>query len=272
VAAVPVPDSESTDLSKRFDLTPLALAGMTDMVDLVQGSQGKPMAEWLPVLVEALRQAQMSDEQFLVAASREQPPATAESILALHFYQEPKACERLIYLTAGNQPAESIPILLALLRRNSEGQVGELTEKLLDMIPRRRDSVTAAAASRCVNVVRALRGATMEMDVQSFLGGIGQNGDSNLILNVAALFPDAIYGDREQVLSSVAKGSPFHIFDVLRTLRGSVPDGIDPAKTLDRIIFGIPWGKNTAVASDLKERGFTKEAERVLELEDEPPF
>jgi hypothetical protein len=104
------------------------------------------------------------------------------------------------------------------------------------------------------------------------LGGIGAYGRADLVLELAASFPDRIYGDRETILSSVARGSSYHLKSLLEELLTTTIKGIDPKTTLDRIIFGIPLGKSQEIASYLESEGMNSEAQRVLALEGEPPF
>jgi hypothetical protein len=122
------------------------------------------------------------------------------------------------------------------------------------------------------DVVRALRRATLERDADRLLVGIGKNKIPEYIFKTAAAFPDAIYGDRETILNSVAKGSLYHLKSALLDLRNKEYVGIDPSITLDRIIFGITGGEHERIASYLKSEGLSDEAHRVLELKDEPPF
>jgi hypothetical protein len=165
---------------------------------------------------------------------------------------------------------------MALLRRRGGPEVGaELTDKLIDALTRPRpwhDEHSDIGRSRYVSIVSALRGATMERDATRVLEGIGAREHADLVLEVAASFPDKTYGDRETVLGSVAKGSEYHLKSVFTELRTTTIEGIDPEKTLDRIIFGIPVGQSQAIASFLESEGMNEEAQRVLNLEGEPPF
>ena len=70
-SALPVPGDRDASPSPRWDLDPLIRAGMDNMVNLVQVGEREPMADWLPTLAEALREAGMWNEQFLLAASKE---------------------------------------------------------------------------------------------------------------------------------------------------------------------------------------------------------
>jgi hypothetical protein len=258
-------------LSQGLELDPLLRAGMFDIVDLIKASQGQPTANWLPAVLEALHEAQMSPEKFLWAASREAPHAVVESILAVARYNEPQASKRLVRLSTENRPAETIPILLALLRRKDR-QIGDgLAEQLIDAIVE-RSAYSSIRPDDCADIVRALRSVTMDKDADRLLEGIGKRGDARLILKVAASFSDTKYPNAWKVINSIGKGSPYHIRSLLSELRTRAPDGIDPVETLDDVIFGIPEGSHAAIASDLQDTGLPEEAARVIELKDEPPF
>lgn len=268
----PVTGNVTASPSPKWDLDPLIRAGMYDMVDLIQDNEGRPMADWLPTLVEALREARMSNEQFLRAASRQQPQDVVASILALAHEEELEALNRLIFLCAMIRPAGSIPMILALLRRKGRDTGDELAHQLVETITKERFSSITIRSDDCVDIVRAVRSATMERDATLLLEGIGEYGHPNLVLEVVASFPDSRPGDQGKVLRSVAKGSPYRLSVLFKALRKTTLDGIDPAETLDSIIFGIPYGKHSEIASDLQERGLHEEAARILELQDEPPF
>jgi hypothetical protein len=254
----------------RWDLDPLIRAGMYDMVDVVQASEHQPMASWLPTLIHALGSAGMSNEQFLTAASRESPAETVATILALADSEETSAVERLVYLSAVNQPADHIPAIIVLLRRKDGPWVADL---LIDILTGKKFGwLSKIGLDRCVSIVSALRSATMERDATGVLEGIGAHGRADLVLELAASFPDNTYGDRETVLSWVAKGSDYHLRSLLKELRTATIKGIYPKKTRDRIIFGIPYDKSQEIASYLQSEGMNEEAQRVLELEGQPPF
>jgi len=272
----PAPTEAPPRPSARWDLDPLIRAGMYDMVDVVQANEHQPMASWLPTLIHALGSAGMSNEQFLTAASRESPPETVATIIALAASHETRAVERLVHLSAVNQPADHIPAIIVLLRRQRfpDPAVGvQLADLLINMLTGKQyGGLSNIGLDHYVSIVSALRSATMERDATRVLEGIGAHGRAKLVLELAASFPDKTYGDRETVLSSVAKGSDYHLKSLLEELRTTTIKGIDPKNTLDRIIFGIPYDKSQAIASYLQSEGMNEEAQRVLELEGQPPF
>jgi hypothetical protein len=268
------PKDVTANSSPRWNLGPLIRAGLDDMVDLVQARGHEPMADWLPILIEALREAEMSTEYFLAAASKDRHQDAVRTILALAYYQENKAADRLLFLCAVNQPAESIPIILALLRRKGEGRVGvELAERLLDIFTGKGSpGLLNIDATRYVAVVSALRQAAMNIGAARLLKGLGEHGPSTLTLEVAASYPDTISGDRNTVLTSAGKRVRFDLYDLFRTLRRVDIDGLDPQKTRDHIIFAIPGGNYAETASYLKSMDMDEEAERILKIESELPF
>jgi hypothetical protein len=270
----PSPTAVPVSPPVKWDLDPLIRAGMDDMVDVVRANEHQPMASWLPILIQELGSAGMSNEQFLRAASRENPPEIVDSILALAASKETKAVERLLYLSAANQPADHMPAIIALLRRRGGPEIGaELADLLIARLTGNGyGEVSSTELEHHVSIVSALRSATMERDATRVLEGIGSHGRAGFVLEFAASFPDRLYGDRETVLGSVAKGSNYHLKSLIEELRTTTKKGIDSKRTLDRIIFGIPTGQNQKIASFLESQGMNEEAQRVLDLEGEPPF
>jgi hypothetical protein len=137
---------------------------------------------------------------------------------------------------------------------------------------KRSGALPNTGPTRYVAVVGALRNATMESDATRLLEGIGEHGPSDITLRVAASFPDTISGDREIILSSAGKRGKYRLNYLFEELQSTAIDGIEPKRTRDRIIFGIPLGGHAEIASYLKSVGLSEEAGRVLELEGEPPF
>lgn len=256
----------------EWDLDPLTRAGMYDMVELIQSTEGQPMAEWLVPIVHALDVAGMSNEQFLKAASMEQPRDLVESIMELAVHRE-KALDRLMLLCAVNQPAEAIPAVMVLLRRKENPEATELADRFISLMSGERlGRFFKMVRNDCLSVVLALRAATLYTDATRLLSGIGEHRDGKYILELAASLPDSIVGDRETILSSVGKGGRWHLCSVLEELQKTTLDGIDRHKTLDRIIFGIPSGEHEEISYSLRSNGLDREATRVDELKDKPPF
>lgn len=267
------PETAPETESPTFSLDPLIKAGLHDMVELLQDSEGQATASWLPTLVETLREAEMSNEQFLLAASTEKPQDVAQNILSLAHFGEDQALHKLIVLTAVNQPPESIPIILAFLRRHREGGTGiRVADKLVSAISGKLSGSPYIATRRYTEVAYALRAATMENDVTRLLTDIGEQKLPQTLLEVAASFSESEWRDRDLVLESVAKGNRYHISLTIKALSMAKMFGLDPAKVLDRIIFGIPDGQHAGIAEYLRSQGLSEAADRVLELEDQPPF
>jgi hypothetical protein len=254
----------------RWNLDPLVRAGMYDMVDLIRTSEHLPMAQWLPTLTNSLDAAGMSYEQFLKGASIEQARDLTEIIMSMISRSRDKAIDRLMYLCAKNQPAESIPVIIVLLRRWKDGEGVEVADQIIGLISGDRHGLLVR--NDCVDVVLALRSATMERDAIRLLKGVGKHAQPDYLFQVAASFPDSTLGDRETVLGAVAEGSFYHLRSALKELPNITLYGMDPMRTLDRIIFGIPSGKHETFASTLESEGMYEEALRIRELKDEPPF
>jgi hypothetical protein len=213
----------------------------------------------------------MSIVQFLKAASTQPPDDFADTVLSLTGCGE-KIVERLLFFGGAYQPVKAIPAIIVSLRRSKSPDGATFARMLIDLIAGSSARAFPTMRDDCAPIVLALRAATLEGDAVRLLQGIGRCRVSSSLLEIAASFPDRTYGDRETILNSVAKGTAYHLGHVLRDLRSREYDGIEPGKTLDRIIFGIPPGDRERILEYLEFEGLGDEARRVRELEDEPPF
>jgi hypothetical protein len=252
-----------------WDLDPLYHAGMHDMIDLVQASAGQPMAGWFLPLIEALALAKMPNLQFLKTASGEAASDLVESLTGLATFDMEDALNSLLNLCSRNQPAESIPVILVLLRRKDDEY--RLAERLISVLSGEHTHWFSIRRD-IVKVVLALRRATLEKDANQLIEGIGKNGDPRFIFETAVSLQDILRGGNDTILRAVGKGGHWHLAQVLKALRVVTIEGINPKVSLDTIIFGIPTGKHEEVASYLARQALKEEADRCLELKDEPPF
>lgn len=265
------PDGASAARPTAWDLDPLVRAGMHDMVTLIQNNEGQPMFKWLPELITALNLSGMSITQFLKAASVQLPSDFVDTALSLTECGE-KIVERLMFLAATHQPVDAIPAVVVSLRRREASEGAELAMMLIDFIAGSSGRGYPTMRHDCASIVLALRGATLERDANRLLSGIGKCRYARSLLEIAASFPDEIYGDRETILNSVAKATNHHLGSVFKELRNRKVEGINPERTVNRIIFGIPSERHEHILQYLESEGFDHEAGRARELKDEPPF
>ncbi|WP_432587537.1 hypothetical protein ABVG11_19280 [Streptomyces sp. HD1123-B1] len=253
-----------------WNLEPLLLAGMSDVVALIKSSRGRPISDWLPEVVEEIHLANMTDRQFLRAAATEEPTEAVKVLLSLDERSEDLA-ERYWRLCLRHQPPPKIPALLTALRRHGSTETLPYSEGFVDSILARN---TWAETSRkdLADVVKALRSASLDKDAEQLLAGIGKYTWGTTLVAVATCFPDELLGDRDKVLMNVASGGIEHLVGAINAVRDLRLDGTDTAKIIDRMLFGIPYKKNKEVAEKLESRGFENEARRALELEGEVPF
>jgi hypothetical protein len=257
--------------SSAWDLAPLYHAGMHDMIDLVQASAGQPMAGWFLPLIEALALAEMSNQQFLKAASVEPASDLVESLTVLATFGMEDTLKSLLRLCAQNQPAESIPVILVLLRRKNDEY--QLADRLMGVLSGEQRGVYWFSMRRDIaKVVLALHRATLKKDADQLIRGIGKYGEPSLIFNAIVSLEDPLRGSRDTILGAVGEGDKWHLAQVLKALGAGTREGISPKIFLDTIVFGIPAGKHEEVASYLAKQGLKEEADRCIELKDEPPF
>jgi hypothetical protein len=172
--------------------------------------------------------------------------------------------------TDPREPPTSIPVILAYLRRKGEGSAGiDAARELIDAISGASLTRRYIDAHKFVEIVRALRRATMEQDATQLLEDIGRKGYPVTLLELAASFGKSEQLDRDRILGSVATGSWQHLASTIKLLPQSkgLIQHLSAAKVLDIIIFGIPDGQHTDIAEYLQEQGLNEAANRVLELE-----
>src|SRR5262249_15294163 len=151
---------------------------------LVQASTGQPMAGWFVPLIEALALAEMSDQQFLKTASAEPASDLVESLTILATFDMEGALKSLLRLCTQNQPAESIPVILVLLRRRNDAY--RLADRLMSVLSGEQNAYWFSIRRDIAEVVLALRRATLKRDADQLIKGIGKNGEPSLIFEAAA--------------------------------------------------------------------------------------
>ena len=111
----------------------------------------------------------------------------------------------------------------------------------------------------------------MEDDVTRLLNDVGKRSHPNTLLEIAASLKSE-WSDQYYILDSVAKGTRHRLAATIKALPQAKVLGLDPAERLDRIIYGIFDGQHADVAEYLRSQGLNEAANRVLKLENEPPF
>jgi hypothetical protein len=187
-----------------WDLDPLYHAGMHDMIDLVQASAGQPMAGWFLPLIEVLALAEMSNQQFLETASAEPASDLVESLTVLATVEMEDALKSLLKLCAQNQPAESIPVILVLLRRKNDEY--RLADRLMSVLSCEQGAYWFSMRRDIAKVVLALHRATLIKDADQLKKGIGKKGHPSLMFEAAVSLQNLLQGSQNTILGAVGEG------------------------------------------------------------------
>ncbi|MEU1861823.1 hypothetical protein [Streptomyces gardneri] len=254
-----------------IDTQPLASAGMRDMVDLVEVSIDRPLAEWLPSVIEAAFTAGLEVESYLNVAATSTPYEFVEILISLQevFPDEGsnEVVRRLIYRCAQLQEPASLPMVAAQLRRRGRGHmVHSLLQGMFIY------GWSRTARSDIIDIYSCFTRATMASDAKKLLQLGGENLDIKELIDLAYRLPGNLFGPKDDVLSSVPS-SPYRLAYILRDLRScDLPPGFDRGEIADRMIFGIPRGEWSQYVAELRKKEMPEEADRAAFLENEPPF
>jgi hypothetical protein len=266
IGSATVTGSHSSGKSIHWDLEPLIWAGMEDMAELVRTNKDRPMAGWLPELIDTLERAGMSSDKFLISASMQEAKEFVDTVTTLSQGGYAKAVRRLLFLCATRHAPTSILVVVVRLRRSKEPHAAVLADLLIDILSGEQSYIIKRSYAP---IIAAFQAATLNADANKLLTGIGKHGRAETILDAIDAFSGAGFDvSVEKILGGIGAGSDWHIEHAIRALKTSRK--IDSA--LDHIIHGIPFGNHEGVAKFLESKGLTDEAARVLELKDEPPF
>ncbi|WP_330446708.1 hypothetical protein [Streptomyces anulatus] len=230
------PVSSAEEFRPQWVTRHLRSAGMHDVIDFVDSSQQRPVAEWLPEVIRSIKKAKMSLVEFLEPASRQSVPALVDTVSALNAGNggpvgEPESpAVVLLHHAAINHPAESVPMIMVALRRAD----------LEDYVPGFIVSVARVqSASDLLVVVDALRSASLSFDADEILAAVGGKRSRGDIIEVVDLLD--FMGAREDancVLEEIGSGGLGIILSFCRTID---PSREDRGEILNRIANGMDW-------------------------------
>ncbi|MET9598111.1 hypothetical protein [Streptomyces sp. NPDC006459] len=216
----------------------LRTAGMHDVIDFVNASQQRPLAEWLPEVIHSLKKAKMSLIEFLDPASRQSVPALVETVVALDAgcggpvggLDDP--AQVMLHYAAKNHPAESVPVIVVALRRADmeafvPGFIGSVAQ--------------VASAPTLLVVIDALRSASLSSDASEVLAAVGSKRKPDQIIDVVDLLHvECRDEDSRLILEEIGGMGPGVITDFCLTIPSS---RANRAEILDRIANGMDWSE-----------------------------
>ncbi|MGY5630993.1 hypothetical protein ACW7N6_19935 [Streptomyces sp. UC1A3] len=268
-------DSQPISDLPAWDSSPLRHAGMTDLLDLIERSEGAPIASWLPHVASEMFQSLMSCESLMKWAAQRAPREVVGCVAALdEIFPRPTTSENpwesfsagnaatinpLLRYAAREHGATSSPVIVVGLRRS---QVGAYVNDYLRWV------ATWHLAPELHKAVESLRSAELTADATRMLTLVGSRRHEDRIMEVVRHFDE--HGDaksRDAILQGMAK-------DEKRFMAGI--RGTQLEEMQGSLLSAIPHDKKSEYAELLNSSGFEELASQVRaqisSYYDEPPF
>lgn len=264
--------------SQSWDISPLRHAGMADLVEIVESSEGMPLASWLPQVVSEMHKARMSCSTLLEQAAKESPQEIVQTLVELERIfplpnKDPRdpwsgksadneaTAQLLLRFTARHQGVTRTPVIIVAMRRN---EIGNYVNKYLSCV------ACWHLAPRLEIIVDHLRSAKLEGDITNLLRSIGSDRVEHRVVEVVEHFHKrGATQDRDVVLKSMAIASVERTITALRWI-----DTLEHQKEELRalMIEALAWVDASDYVTRLKAEGFTEIADELIVYPDEPPF
>ncbi|MYW01472.1 hypothetical protein [Streptomyces sp. SID3343] len=272
VRALVVPES----IPIAWDLHPFRMAGMDDLVHLIETSKDAPIANWLPDVIATMRQAQMTIAEMLERAARDHPRGIVQTAAALNKRFPPRisgepwnqtvrvdgAVNAFLRNAARFYGVEAAPIIVAGLRLAEASECVNCFEVSIGSwhLP--------GGIYRCIE---NLRKAGFPNDANSVLTAVGESRKSDRILEVLVFFAEkGAVSDVVIILKGIGSGGPGNMAAVINGMEVTNYKNIDSA--VQEMIRGIPYNKHSDYAQFFAAVGRQEIADRVMLARDEPPF
>jgi hypothetical protein len=193
----PTNDAKSSDsLSRSWDISPLRYAGMTDLVEMVESSEGAPLASWLPHIVSEMHKARMSCSVLLEQAAKESPHDIVQTLAELerifplpvknphdpwsgYSASNEASAQLLLRFAARHQGVAKTPVIVVAMRRSG---VGNYVDYYLSY------AACWHLAPRLEVIVDRLRSAKLEDDARTLLRCVGSDRVEHRVVEVVEHF------------------------------------------------------------------------------------
>ncbi|MFB6561290.1 hypothetical protein ACFCYH_20835 [Streptomyces sp. NPDC056400] len=248
---------------------------MTDLVDLINQSQGAPISTWLPHVVSEMFKAEMSCDDLMEWAAGESPQAIVQCVVELDtLFPKPDGPDdpwskwapgnhatvsSLLRNAARIHGAERSPIVVVGLRRAG---VGSYVDEFLSTV------ACWFLAPRIRKAVVSLEAAQLHKDARSVLRAVGGERQITRVIEVVDYFTQ--HGElkyRDAILDIMADSRNRFMAGIESTSSGEVRDVL---------ISRIPPGDKAEYADALSDAGYGELAEKVNRLpafyNNKPPF
>ncbi|MFJ6646770.1 hypothetical protein ACIQPS_14090 [Streptomyces sp. NPDC091290] len=269
-------DAQQVGSLRAWDSSPLRHAGMTDLLDLIERSEGAPITSWLPHVASEMFQAQMSCESLMKWAAQGSPREAVECIAALdETFPRPEPTDSpwgaswspgnsatvmtLLRFAARAHGGISSPVIVVGLRRS---EVGRYVEDYL------RGVATWHLAPTLQKAVESLRSAELTADATRMLTLVGSKRREDRIMEVVRHFDEL--GEVE-LRDAILQGMAMDEKRFMAGIRGTHHEEMQGS-----LIAAIPHDKKSEYADLLSSSDFEELASKVRaqtsSYYDEPPF
>ncbi|MFF3214037.1 hypothetical protein ACFYYB_25590 [Streptomyces sp. NPDC002886] len=265
----------SVEFQPAWDTRHLQIAGMSDVIAVVNSSRDRPVAEWLPGVISILKKAKMSLDEFLDTASRQQVGPLIDTVAALHFgsgganetlsaadllSNEPAEIEILLNYAARFHAAEDAPVIAVSLRR---ADMEAYVTGFIRAVAQKKSPQDLLVA------LNALYASSLSSDASELVGFIGSFREAGDVIEVVDFFSNGSRRrDADGILEEVGGTGRFRILEVSRSIEDAREDKID---ILDRIIRGMDWSRPSETAGyfeKMKEPALAALIREKLDLSD----
>ncbi|MFD0304691.1 hypothetical protein [Streptomyces sp. NPDC127119] len=256
------PNPSGMTIAQKWDLEPLERAGMTDLVDLIEQSQGAPPHTWITHVASEMRQAEMSCESLMEWAAKSQPADVVQCISALDqifplLGKDPTSWTAwspdgtatvsvLLRHTARLHGTRYAPVIVVGLRRSKIGVYVRAFIRNVACWHLKQDIEVA---------VNNLKAAELTKDAMNLLRELGAARQPDRIMEVVRHFHDlGRMEERDAILGAMATESKRFMVGI-HSLHG------DPM--LDKLIGAVPSDKRAEYKDKLNAKGHESIAAKI---------
>lgn len=258
---------------KHWDTQPLRLAGMMDLVDLIEQSRDAPVASWVGHVASEMFHSLMSIQGLMEWTAEGSPQEVLQCLQALNEIfpkpvpndQDPwssysagneQSCQSLLRFTARKQGVLSTPTIVVGLRRSG---LDVYAADYLSQIARWHPAISIR------QVAINLRSAELHKDAERMLIAVGEDRVDDRVLEVLRHFDKfSEEKDRDFILRGMARSG---VDRFMIAIHGASRDEWYAA-----LISAVPWSKHSEYAQVLRADGLEQLAAQLDRKYEEPPF
>ncbi|MFD3484487.1 hypothetical protein [Streptomyces sp. NPDC058665] len=271
-------EDQNREISRNleWDIEPLRQAQMEDLIDLVHDCRSKPVADWLPQVLRAMMQAEMTVTEFLKKAAEDSPQGVVNTVRALdrEFPYEGgvvgwggssrsdanrETVGWLVNFSAMRHGESSAAAIVVGFRRSN---VAVYVEEFLSRI------ATWFRSPGIENAVDKLRAAALGKDADFVLSSVARRQSNRVLEVVVHLQKTERIADASKVLSAIGSRGVYQIRGVVKNFEDR---GASEAMLLE-IAQGVSYEKYDEYIEKFKEWGHEEFVALLRRASEEPPF